>query len=177
MATREIQFLLCWPHPHAWRILWCLRSLSVETRKTLTTFFCCILHIYICKYRHIQIHNTGGLYCSGTNGLLTSDFGSSARGQRDNSYYADHTIWLHKRAAHLVMVKISVCRDPKKPTTSSSLNCMAETQLSACIVQCQLPTLCSDPNFPTLWSELNWIFFKIFHILSPSLLGMKSSTL
>ena len=37
-------------------------------------------------------------------------------------------------------------------------------------------TAWSDPNFSTPWSELNWIFFKIFQILSPSLLGMTSST-
>ena len=30
----ETQFLLCWPHPYAQRILWCLRSLSVEIWKT-----------------------------------------------------------------------------------------------------------------------------------------------
>ena len=28
---------------------------------------------------------TGGLYCLGTNGLLTSDFGSSTQGGRYNS--------------------------------------------------------------------------------------------
>ena len=80
--------------------------------------------------------------------LLTSDFGSSTRGKRHNSYYAIHTILPHKRAAHPVMFK------KKKPTTSSmvkiqfstsrqkltSLRPMAETQLSACMVQCQLPT-------------------------------------
>ena len=59
---------------------------------------------------------TGGLCCSGTNGLLTSGFGSSTRGKRHNSYYADHTIWPHQRAAHLAMFKIFVCRDPKNST-------------------------------------------------------------
>ena len=48
------------------------------------------------------------------------------------------------------------------------------------------PTPWSDPNFSTPWSDLNfstpysdlnWIFFKTFQILSPSLLGMMSSTL
>ena len=32
------------------------------------------------------------LYCSGTNVLLISAFGSSTRGERRNSYFADHTI-------------------------------------------------------------------------------------
>ena len=61
--------------------------------------------------------NTGGNKYTGDSAvqvwtvLLTSDFNSSTRGERHNSYYADRTIWLHKRAAHLVVFKISVCRD------------------------------------------------------------------
>ena len=47
----------------------------------------------------------------GTNNLLTSEFGSSTRGERHISYYADYIIWPHKRAAHLAMFKISVGRD------------------------------------------------------------------
>ena len=77
--------------------------------------------------------------------LLTSDFGSSTGGERHNSYYANHTIWPHKRAAHPVMFKIG--RDPKTLTTSSMVkiqlstsNSMAETQLSARVVQCQPST-------------------------------------
>ena len=46
-----------------------------------------------------------------TNGLLISDFGSSTRGERHNSYYADP----HQRAAHLVMFKISVGKRSEKP--------------------------------------------------------------
>ena len=69
-----------------------------------TIYIYCILYIYICK-------NTGGLCCSGTNGSLTFDFGSLTQGERYNSYYADHTIWPHKRAVHLAMFKISVGRD------------------------------------------------------------------
>ena len=43
-TRRETQFLKAyanhtiWPHPNAWRILWCLRSLSVEIRKTKLPF-------------------------------------------------------------------------------------------------------------------------------------------
>ena len=66
--------------------------------------------------------------------LLTSDFASS-------SYNANHP----RRTAHLVMFKISVGRDPKNPTTSSTAQIqlyasMAETQFSASIVQSQLST-------------------------------------
>ena len=39
--------------------------------------------------------------------LLVFDFNSSSRGERHNSYYANHP----QRAAHLVMFKISVGRD------------------------------------------------------------------
>ena len=106
------------------------------------------------KFRYSQIHNSNtctnvcGLCCSCMNGLLTSDFGSSTRGERHNSYYADHTIWPHKRAAYPVMFKISVGRNPKKKTTTSSMvkiqlstsDSMAGTQLSACMVQCQSST-------------------------------------
>ena len=49
-------------------------------------------------------NNTGGLCCSGMNGLLIPDFGSSTRGERHNSYYANHP----RHAAYLVMFKISV---------------------------------------------------------------------
>ena len=54
---------------------------------------CCIPHVYIYKP-----HNTQATArCSGTNGLLTSDFGSSTRGERHNSLksfvsdYAENT--------------------------------------------------------------------------------------
>ena len=43
--------------------------------------------------------------------LLTSDFRSSTRGERHNSYYADCTIWPHKRAVHPVVFKISSGRN------------------------------------------------------------------
>ena len=59
---------------------------------------------------------------SSTNSLLMYDLGSSTRGERHNSYYANPT----QRAEHLVMFKISDCRDPKNPTTSST----AQIQLS-----------------------------------------------
>ena len=77
-------------------------------------------YIYKCKYREIQTYaNTGGLCWSG---LLASDFGSSTRGEIHNSYDTNYS----QRAAYLAMFKISVCRDPKNPTTSST----AQIQLS-----------------------------------------------
>ena len=120
-------------------------------------------------YNHIN-HNCktqARLCCSGTNGLLISDFSSSTRGERHNSYYADHTIWPHQRAAHLVIFKISVGRDRKK------------TQLHL-----QRPKSNSRPNGrnSTLChhgpiSTLNWLFFKILKFSGPSLPGMTLSTL
>ena len=68
-------------------------------------------------HTHLQMQNTGGLCYSGTNSLLTSDFSSSTRGERHKSYYATH----RQRGAHLVMFKISVGRDPKNTTTSSTV--------------------------------------------------------
>ena len=72
---------------------------------------------------------------------LVSEFGSSTRGERHNSYYANHP----QRAAHLVMFKISVCRDPKKPTTSS----MTQIQLSPQWQKCN-----SLPTWSNLKSQL-----------------------
>ena len=77
-------------------------------------------------HTHIQL-KTGGLCCSCTNAfinILTSVFRHEVR----------DTILImliilsdpHQPAAHLTMFKISVGRDPKKPTTSS----MVKIQLS-----------------------------------------------
>ena len=52
--------------------------------------------------------------------LLTSGFGSSTRGERHHSYYADHTIWPHQHTAHLVVFKISVSRDLKILTAAAA---------------------------------------------------------
>ena len=54
--------------------------------------------------------------------LLTSDFSFLTRGERHNSYYANHP----QCAVHLVMFKISLGRDLKNPTTSLT----AQIQLS-----------------------------------------------
>ena len=73
--------------------------------------------------------------------LLTSDFSSSTRGERHSSDYANHL----QHVAHLVMFKISVGRDPKHPTTSSTAQIQIlpqwqRTQLSATMAQSQLST-------------------------------------
>ena len=60
------------------------------------------------------------------------------------------------------------------------LNSMAENSISAPMAEAQLFGFMVQSqilNFSTRWSDPNWIFFKIFQILSPSLLGMTSSTL
>ena len=54
---------------------------------------------------------TGGLCCSGTNGLSISDIGSSTRQERYNSYNANYP----QRAAHLVMFKISIYLRRSRP--------------------------------------------------------------
>ena len=133
--------------------------------------FCCILLVaiiimisiqryykYIFKYSEIQYtgRHTGELcVLQVRTNLLTSEFSSSTRGERHNSYNADPTIWPHKCVAHPVMFKISVGRDPNNSTvchngrnpnystlwqrTQFSAP-MAETQLSACMVQCRPST-------------------------------------
>ena len=105
------------------------------------------LYRYICTSRQDSV-------VSGTNGLLISDFGSSTRGKRHNSYYANHS----QRAVHLVMFKISVGRDPKNLTPTTTV---------------ENSTLCLHGPISTL----NWLFFKILKFLGPSLPGMTSSIL
>ena len=109
---------------------------------------------YECKYRRTLSFQVRTV-------LLTSNFGSSTLGERHNSYHANHS----KRAAHLVLFKISVGKDSKNPTTSSTAQIQlyastAGTQLSVSMVQSQ---------------HLNWLFFKILKFSGPSLPGMTSS--
>ena len=79
--------------------------------------------------------------------LLTSDFGSWRHEER----YTILTLLIPPQcAAHLVIFKISVGRDPKNPTTyfngqNPTLASMAETQLSAPMVKSQL-TLFQNPQ-------------------------------
>ena len=78
-------------------------------------------YIYKYKYRQIQIQADSVVQVRTV--LLTSDFGSSTRGERHNSYNANNL----QRVAHLVMFKISVCRDLKNPITSSTVQIQLST--------------------------------------------------
>ena len=111
-------------------------------------------YIYIFIYSQIQIHlQTGGLRCSDTNGL-TSDFGSSTRGERQflkvyrNHPQRNHTIVIIPNAWHISCCFrsqfIFASRDPKNLTAAATVEnltlwqrtqfsvLMAETQFSAC---------------------------------------------
>ena len=147
---------------------WCSSFWKVSLRVTLD--YSRQLYLLFTRQIHIQIQsktNTGELLFLVRMHLSTSDFGSSTRGERHNSNYADHTIWPYKCAVHLVVFKISVGRDPKNPTTSSVVKIQLSTQwqstqLSASMVQCQLP---------------NRLFFKNLKFSEPSIPGITSSTL
>ena len=96
---------------------------------------------------------------SDTNGLLTSCLRSMAtRGERHNSYYADHTMLTIPNARRILWCLgsqfISAGRDPRnRRRNGRKLNSMSQ------------------------WSNLNWLFFKIFKFSGPSLPGMTPSTL
>ena len=86
-------------------------------------------------YNHDDLyHNSTDTNSSDTNSLLTSNFISSTRGERHNSEkFFVIILYLPqpKCSAHLVVFKISVCRDLKNPTTSfNSSASMTETQPS-----------------------------------------------
>ena len=88
---------------------------------------------------HLQMQNTGGLGCFRYEWFIIFWLRfMETRGERHNSYYANHP----QRAAHLVIFKISVSRDLKNPTTSST----AQIQVSR-----QWQKLNSLPP----WSNLN----------------------
>ena len=98
---------------------------------------------------------------SGTNSLLTSGFGSSSRGERHNSYYANHP----QPAVHLVMFTISIHlrrSRPEKPNhhcDDRKLNSMPQWQELNSLPQWQ------ELSFSNQWSNLNWLFFQNTQIL------------
>ena len=110
---------------------------------------------YIYKHRQIQMQADSVVQVRTV--LLTSDFGSSTRGEWHNLYYADHTIWPHQLATHLVMFKGSVNRDPKKLNccrNGRKLNSMAENS-----------NLCPNGRKSIVclhgpMSTFNWLFLK-----------------
>ena len=123
---------------------------------------CCIIHVYLGKTHNTNTQMLADSVVSDTNRLLISwlrffDTRKEAQFLLCWSYYADYT----QRAAHLVMFKISVGRDPKKTTITSTVKSNSQR-----------------PN-PTLTSMvesqlLNRLYFKFS---GPSLPGITSSTL
>ena len=115
------------------------------------------------------------------NSLLTPDLGSRTRGERHNSYYADHTIWPHQRAVHLVMLKISFGRDPKNLTAAATVEnstlCLNCRKLNLHFPSSNLNSQLNvrDLNSLPPWSNIN-PQLNLFQ--NPQILpGMTSSTL
>ena len=80
-----------------------------------------IQYIYKCWYKY----NTQAVFVvSGTNGFINFWLRSMAiRGEWHNSYYANHTMLTPSlRAAHLVVFKISVGRNPKNPSFNGPIS-------------------------------------------------------
>ena len=96
--------------------------------------------------------------------LLTSDFVSSTQGDRHNSYYPNHP----QRAAHFVVFKISVGKDPKILTATATVE-----NLILYAPMAENSTICLHGPMSTF----NWLFFQIIRFSGPSLPGMTSSTL
>ena len=126
---------------------------------------CCIIRWCLSQlwYKHIYKYktyntNAGNSVVSDTNGLFIFWLRPTGTwGERHNSYYANHP----QRAAHLVVFKISVGRDPKNPTTSfndQNFNSLPQWQKLNC-----LPT----------WSNLN--FELTFFFQNPQILRTISS--
>ena len=76
-----------------------------------------IIQIQILKQADSDVSDTNGFI-----NFLTSAY-SDTRRERHNSYNANYP----QRAVHLVMFKISVDRDPKNPTTSSTVKIQLPT--------------------------------------------------
>ena len=143
-------------------ITWKVRKVELVYNKSLKHYVY-TLHIQM----QIQA-GTGRLCCSGTKTFLNFCLWPIAtRGERHNSYYADHTIWPHKRAVHPVMFKTSVGKDPKNSTL----------RLNGRITNSRLNGRNSTVCLRGLMSAFNWLFFKNLKFSGPSLPGMTSSTL
>ena len=131
--------------------------------------WCCIVIYISITTIHIQMQYkySGDSVVQVRTRLLTSDFGSSTRGERQNSYYADPTPNVRHISRCLRSPFIFAGRDPKNLTASStvenSTRCPNGRELNFLpfMVQYQLSTL----------------FFKILKFSGPSLLGMTLSTL
>ena len=107
-------------------------------------------HIHI--QMRIQIQNTGGLCCfryEQVYKFLTSVLDDGRGDTQFLKVYANHTMLTPPpRAAHLVMFKNSVSRDPKNPTTSFN----GQNSTPASMVQSQLTLFHYPPILRTISS-------------------------
>ena len=78
----------------------------------------------------------------------------------------------HQSSADLMVFKISVCRDPKKPNYIFNFRLYDRNSILSA-TEAENSTAC----FHGPMSTPNWLFFKILKFSWPSLLGMTSSTL
>ena len=108
-----------------------------NSRISITTVY---IHMQTTQYKY-----TGGLRCSGTNHLLTSEFGSLTRGERQFlKVFRNHTmLTTPQHSAHLVV-------------WTQFLNTRVRTQLPSSRVHSQLPTAWLDSNFTPSWSDPNF---------------------
>ena len=89
---------------------------------------CCIQHVYIYKYRQIQMQANS--IVSDTNAFI-NDFGSSTRGERHNSYFANHTIWSHFNARRILWCLRSLVGSDLQNSTTSSTLCLNGRELNS----------------------------------------------
>ena len=103
--------------------------------------------------------------------FLTSEFGSSTRGERERHTILNHSILTKlKRSAHLIVFKISVGRDLQNSMVRLQL-----LNLNSRHGQSQLPTGLAPGKLPTRLAYSRVPNCRVFHttqILSPSLPGM-----
>ena len=128
---------------------------------------CCILHEYICKHTiqiHVQLQNTCGYCCSGMNAFINFLTSVLRHEERDTILTMLTPSW---RDAHLVVIKISVGRDPKIPTE------FFNGRNSPPYLNGKNSTVCLHRPISTH----KLLFFKILTFSGPSLPGMMSSTL
>ena len=108
---------------------------------------------------------------SGTNCLLSSEFGSSTRGERQFlKVFRNHTmLTTPKRSAHLVVQSqfLKIIVGPQL------LTIIVGPQLQLCAIEADNPTVC----LPGPKSTPNWLFFKIFKFSWPLFPSMTSFTL
>ena len=112
-------------HHRKWTQRSCCKAISIKTVIQPTH-----------KHRRKQADSV----VSCTNGFINFLTSAQSDTRRETQFLL---CWPHQRAAHLVMFKISIERDPKNPTTSSTAQIQLSpqwqrTQLSASIVQSQL---------------------------------------